>query len=106
MPTHGEQIGGLSDAVVLIGSLAVPAEFALIFDRHYDPIARYLGRRVDRPLADELASETFVRAFAARDRYDPGQLSARPWPYGIATNLLRNHAREQERRRRTYARAV
>jgi RNA polymerase sigma factor (sigma-70 family) len=106
MPTHGEQIGGLSDAEILIESLAVPAEFAVIFDRHYDAIAPYLGRRVDRPLADELASETFMRAFAAREAYDPGQLSARPWLYGIAIDLLRKHARGEERRWRAYARAV
>jgi RNA polymerase sigma factor (sigma-70 family) len=57
-------------------------------------------------LADELASETFLRAFERRTRYDVSQPDARPWLYGIATNLLRRHARSEARRREAYARVV
>ena len=52
------------------------------------------------------ASETFLRAFAQRAGYDVSRRDARPWLYGISTNLLRKHARSEERRRRAYARAV
>jgi RNA polymerase sigma factor (sigma-70 family) len=94
------------DSESIAASLADPARFAAVFDRHYEEIWAYLGRRAGRELADELASETFVRAFAARAGYDPSYPDARPWLYGIATNLLRNHARTEERRRRAYARAL
>jgi RNA polymerase sigma factor (sigma-70 family) len=95
-----------TDAETIAGSLEEPARFAAVFDRHYDEISAYLSRRVDRGLAEELASETFVRAFTARSGYDLAYPDARPWLYGIATNLLRRHARAEERRRRAYARAI
>lgn len=95
-----------SDGETIEASLTEPGRFAAVFDRHYGEISAYLARRVDRALAEELASETFVRAFAARTAYDFAYPDARPWLYGIATNLVRRHARSEERRRRAYARAL
>jgi RNA polymerase sigma factor (sigma-70 family) len=95
-----------SDSGVIEESLIDPAVFAVLFDRHYERIWRYACRRAGPAVADELASETFVRAFAARARYDRGRLDASPWLYGIATNLLRGHRRAEARRMRAYARAV
>jgi RNA polymerase sigma factor (sigma-70 family) len=97
---------GCSDGEAIAASMREPARFAVVFDRHYSEISAYLARRVDRALAEELASETFVRAFAQRASYDSAYPSARPWLYGIATNLLRKHARSEERRRRAYGRAL
>jgi RNA polymerase sigma factor (sigma-70 family) len=95
-----------TDGETIVASMHEPGRFAVIFDRHYHETLSYLARRVDRALAEELAEETFVRAFAGRDNYDPGYPDARPWLYGIATNQLRKHARSEERRRRAYARAL
>lgn len=106
MATTDKPSDGMSDAEIVAQSRRDPNAFALIFDRHYDAISSYVGRRVDRGLADELASETFVRAFARRDAYDLARVDARPWLYGIATKLLHKHHRAEERRRRAYARAV
>jgi RNA polymerase sigma factor (sigma-70 family) len=97
---------GTSDVAAIAASMRDPARFEVVFDRHYQEIWSYLSRRVGQALAEELASETFVRAFAARAAYDLGYPDARPWLYGIATNLLRKHARSEERRRRAYARAI
>src|SRR5690348_7072429 len=94
------------DRDAIAASLREPARFALVFDRHYEEIASYLTRRTGRALAEELASETFVRAFAARAAYDLAYRDARPWLYAIANNLLRKHVRSEERRRRAYARAL
>jgi RNA polymerase sigma factor (sigma-70 family) len=95
-----------TDSGVIEQSLADPAAFAALFDRHYDRIWRYVCRRAGPGIADELASETFLRAFTARAKYDLGQLDASPWLYGIATNLLRGHRRAEARRWRAYARAA
>lgn len=102
-PTHADH---RTDAETIGASMHEPARFAVIFDRYYHEILCYMARRVDRPLAEELAAETFVRAFAGRGGYDRAYADARPWLYGIATNLLRKHARSEQRRRRAYARAL
>lgn len=94
-----------TDGETIVASMHEPARFAVIFDRHYDEILAYLARRLDRALAEELVSETFVRAFAGRGRYDPAYQDAGPWLFRIATNLLRKHARSAGRRHRAYARA-
>ena len=95
-----------SDGEAIVASAREPGRFAVIFDRHYHDIWSYLVRRVDQTLAEELAEETFVRAFAGRGGYDLAYPDAKPWLYGIATNLLRKQARSEERRRRAYARAL
>lgn len=78
--------------------------FAIVFDRHYDAVHRYLARRAGADLADDLASETFKQAFDGRFRFDLARMDARPWLFGIATNLMRHHYRTEERRLRAYAR--
>lgn len=55
-------------------------------------------------LADDLAAQTFTEAFARRNRYDSRWPEARPWLYGIATNLLRRHNRRERRQLQAYAR--
>jgi RNA polymerase sigma-70 factor (ECF subfamily) len=86
--------------------LVEPRAFAPLFDRHYDAIASFLRRRMACAVADEVAAETFLQAFDGRARYDLARADARPWLYGIATNLLRRHRRAEERRLRAYARAA
>jgi RNA polymerase sigma factor (sigma-70 family) len=93
-----------SDARVMAASESDPRAFALIFERHYDAVFSYIGRRVGAAVADELASETFVAAFQSRQRYDTARPIARPWLLGIATNLLRHHYRTELRRLRALAR--
>jgi RNA polymerase sigma factor (sigma-70 family) len=92
------------DAGAIQASISRPAAFLAIFERHYDVIARYLRRRLDPVLADELAAQVFVVAFSRREEYDATQPDARPWLYGIAASLLRSHARAEERELRTLAR--
>jgi len=78
--------------------------FAEIFHRYHGELYRYLRRRVGGQLAGDLAAETFVTAFARRGRYRPESPNARPWLYGIAHNLLRNHRRQEQRQLAAYAR--
>lgn len=84
----------------------MPAKFAAIFDRHFDAVHAYLQRRIGRDLADELSAEAFLIAFDGRARYDLSRPDARPWLFGIATNLLHRHRRDELRELRAYARSA
>ncbi|HEY6761911.1 MAG TPA: sigma factor, partial [Baekduia sp.] len=85
-----------ADHVVIARSLREPEAFRVLFDRHFAAIHRYLRHRCGEQ-ADDLAAETFVRAFAARGRYVATHDDARPWLYAIATNLMRDEARRASR---------
>ncbi len=95
-----------TDNAAVQASLTRPQAFAVLFDRHYDAIWRYLCRRVGPTGADDLAGEAFLRAFVKRSGYEPSPLGPRPWLYGIATNLLREQTRREERQMRAYARVA
>ncbi len=80
-------------------STVQPATFPEIYERHHDAIRDYLRARVrDDALADDLAAETFTRAYAARERFVDQGHGMRPWLYAIATNLLRDELRAGTRR--------
>jgi RNA polymerase sigma factor (sigma-70 family) len=70
-----------------------PDAFVEVARRHEVAIHGYLTRRAGRHAADDLLAEVWLRAFAARDGYDTGYDDARPWLYGIARNVLREHWR-------------
>lgn len=93
-----------SDADVIAASRQDPERFALIFDRYFDAIHRYLRRRVGRASADDLTAEAFVIAFRRRESYDVARSDAGPWLFGIAANLVRRHSRKERRELRAYAR--
>lgn len=69
--------------------------FAQLFDRSAPGLYRYLARRVGSSVAEDLVSETFAVALRERARYDSTRGSPSTWLYGIATNLLRRHHRQE-----------
>ena len=83
---------------------ADPASFGTVFDRHFASVYRFCRRRVGPDLAEDLAGETFRRAFEARASYDLGQPNALPWLLRIALNLLRDAIRARAAEDRAYAR--
>ena len=67
-----------------------------LFREYHQPLVRYLTRRLgDRDWAEEVAQETFLRA-VRQDRI----VSERSWLFAVATNLVRDEARKDVRRRR------
>lgn len=94
------------DSDTIAASRTAPASFAAVFDRHFDAVHAYLQRRIGRDMADELAAETFLVAFDTRARYDVSRPDARPWLFGIATNLLHRRRRDGLRQLRAYARSA
>ena len=95
-----------SDAEIIERSWLDPEQFAVLFDRHAPLIHRYAARRIGRDAADDLVAETFLAAFGKRLRYDREHPDARPWLYGIATNLVSQHRREEQRQYRIRQTAV
>jgi|SRR5581483_5471118 len=91
---------GSPDGELIAASLRRPEAFAEIFERHFVAIHRYLARRIGRAAADDLASQTFTIAFERRGTFraaETGAAGARPWLLGIATNLLCNQRRAEQR---------
>ncbi|KUO02554.1 RNA polymerase sigma factor [Streptomyces caeruleatus] len=96
-----------SDASVIARSRDEPEAFAALFDRHVDAVHRYVARRLGSEVADDLVAETFTTAFQQRHCYDPDRgagADARPWLFGIATNLVGRHRRAEARRFKAMAR--
>jgi RNA polymerase sigma-70 factor (ECF subfamily) len=93
-----------TDAEVMAETRSSPVAFAVIFDRHFDTIHRYVDRRAGRDAADDLAGEVFRIAFEQRRRFKPTHESALPWLYGLATNVLLKHWRAGAREERALER--
>jgi RNA polymerase sigma-70 factor (ECF subfamily) len=80
------------------------ADFEAVFEEHYAAIHAYLRRRVGVVDADDLAAETFVRAYQRRASFEGARGNVAPWLFGIASNLLQHHWRRERRQLRAYAR--
>lgn len=77
--------------------------FAELVTRLRDPLTAFLARRLDAAAdADDVAQETFLRAFRHIDRYDP-QRRFSTWLFAIGKNVAADH-RASDRRRAERAR--
>lgn len=89
-----------TDSEHIEASLVDPQAFTALFQRHAAPVHRYLVKRVGRQDAEDLVGETFATAFRQRGTYDLHRADARPWLFGIATNLSHHYWRSEERRQK------
>jgi len=73
------------------------AAFQMIFDRYARPLISFIYDQVgERPLAEELTQETFVRAYKGIGKLrDDSSLST--WLFGIAKNVARESLRARRR---------
>ena len=101
---HAEPDADADDATVIQLSRHEPEHFTVLFRRHAPHIQRYVVRRLGPDAADDIVAETFLLAFRQRNTYDPARADARPWLYGIATNLIGRHRRAEVRLYRALAR--
>jgi RNA polymerase sigma-70 factor, ECF subfamily len=70
-----------------------------LFRTYHAPLVRYLTRRLgDRDWAEEVAQETFLRAVRQETI-----VNERAWLFAVATNLVRDEARKDARRRKHLA---
>ena len=97
-------LGSVTDAELISRSIADPDCFAKLFRRHAPALQRYAIRRLGPAKAEDLVAETFFQAFRQRQRYKIEWPDARPWLYGIATNLISRERRAEVRQYRAFAR--
>ncbi len=86
-----------SDASLIRLSQTHPESFTGIFERHAESLRHFLSRGAPHAVLDDLVSETFLTAFRGREKYDFSYVDARPWLFGIATNITRHHWRSEGR---------
>ena len=85
--TPGGRLPPSDAALLLSGS---PEDFVVVCERHGSALRAWLRLRLrDGDLAAETLAEVFAAAWASRSRYrDPGDGSATPWLFGIATKQV------------------
>ncbi|GAA2431743.1 RNA polymerase sigma factor [Actinomadura vinacea] len=93
----------LDDPGIVAVSLDAPEAFGELFRRHSPRLHAYIKRRLGPALADDLVSETFTIAFRKRERFD-GRAEFSAWLWGIASNLIAKHHRQETRMYRAFAR--
>jgi RNA polymerase sigma factor (sigma-70 family) len=97
-------VDGEDDATLIQAAQNDSMSFGSLFDRHFGTVYRFCARRVGGDLAEDIAGETFRRAFEARGSYDLRQPNALPWLFRIALNLVRDATRTRAAEDRAYAR--
>ena len=94
-----------TDAELVASSLREPDAFTQLFERHWQALFRFCQSRAGA-VGEDIAAETFRVAFDRRRRYDASYSDARPWLFGIATNLLRDHFRTARREQQKLTRSA
>lgn len=98
--------GVTNDGGIIRSSHEDPRAFAALYDTYSRLIYRYAAARAGDSVAEDVMAETFLVAFESRESFDPRWEDARPWLFGIATNLLRRHHRTEARRIKAFAKAA
>ncbi|MEQ1734685.1 MAG: sigma-70 family RNA polymerase sigma factor [Bacteroidia bacterium] len=66
-----------------------PARFDVLYNRYYEPILKFIYKRVDtKDLAFDLTQQTFCKAMANLHKYTPQGVPFSAWLYRIAMNEL------------------
>lgn len=75
-------------------------DFARVYDEELEAVYGFVAYRTGtREEAEDLTQATFLRAFAAWERYDPERSGVRTWLLAIANNQVIDSHRRVERHR-------
>jgi len=89
----------LTDLELVAGLIAGDERaFEELYAHYGEGIRRHVSRMVRSDAAQDLAQETFLRAWQRAEQWD-GRGTFKAWLYRIATNLALNHFRTVRRRR-------
>lgn len=72
-----------------------------VYDVHAPALVRYLSARVGAGPAEDLLSEVFEVAIRRQHTFDEARGTPAAWLFGIATNVLRQHRRQEAQHWRT-----
>jgi RNA polymerase sigma-70 factor (ECF subfamily) len=88
----------MEDVIVVERSMVTPDLFALLYDRYFKDLYRYLAARLGSEHVEDLVADAFLIAFNSRGGFDSSRGTVRSWLYGIATNVVARHRRREGRR--------
>ncbi len=71
---------------------------SLLFERHYDAVARFFRNKVEEPACQDLIQKTFLACLEGRDRFR-GESGFRHYVFSIAVRRLNDYFRLLARRR-------
>lgn len=81
-----------------------PIDLAAAFDAHGHALYGFAVNALrDRGVAEDCVQEAFLRAWRARDRFDPARASLRTWLFAIIRNVIADAMRARERMPRVHA---
>ncbi len=91
----------LADEQELIAAAKKDAKvFGQIYDKYFERIFNFLLRRSDdEMIADDLTSQTFLKALNGLKRYEFRGVPFSAWLYRIAHNELNKHFNKQQRKK-------
>lgn len=73
-------------------------DFEEAYRENYLPVYNYIHKHiVNISDAEDITANVFVMAYKAWDRYEPDRCPVRAWLYIIASNLLKNFYRDNEK---------
>jgi RNA polymerase sigma-70 factor (ECF subfamily) len=79
--------------------LQYPDGFWRLYEHYFPTVYNYIRYRVDMvTLAEDLTSETFIRALERQHTFDSCRGSFAAWLFTIARNLVNSHYRARRRR--------
>ncbi|MEV6036381.1 RNA polymerase sigma factor [Nonomuraea sp. NPDC052116] len=88
----------MEDVTVVERSMDNPDLFALLYDRYFHELYRYLAARLGSEHVEDMVADAFLIAFNGRGAFDSDRGTVRSWLYGIATNVVARHRRREGRR--------
>ncbi|HWI64950.1 MAG TPA: sigma-70 family RNA polymerase sigma factor [Symbiobacteriaceae bacterium] len=95
-PTHREQRAPEEEQWLVERAKRDPEAFGELYDMHFDRIYAYIYRKTgDRQVAEDLTSETFMKALANLKGYRYTGQPFIAWLYRIAANIVTDHYRSR-----------
>lgn len=78
-------------------------EFAARYDQHHLAVFRYAARRLGQETAEDVVAEAFTIAWARIASFDPQRGEFVSWLFGIVTNVIARHHRQETRQWRAFS---
>src|SRR5690625_7900891 len=73
------------------------AAFRHIFEAVFDDLSRFVARRIDADLCEDVVSETFLVAWRRFDEIPRDLVDVRPWLFATARRVMSNAYRGRDR---------